>query len=207
MEKLTVNRILVAFHLLERGGSMSVNQYWKEINIASEKVSSLITSYWYEHSDWGNWQFWVVLLCLLIPLIVLLFKLDRNRTFEILFFGYTVHMVWNYTDLLLIRLGYIDHHYFLMPFFPQALGITAAIIPVSFMLLYQYCMNQEKPFIIWTTMLSAIIAFCFAPLEMLVGFFSIYKGFNIAHLFFIDLTISMIAYGMTKFFVRFYMAR
>ncbi|MBY0145070.1 hypothetical protein [Neobacillus niacini] len=186
---------------------MSVKQHWKDINIASEKVSSLINSYWHEHSDWGNWQFWVVLLCLLIPLIVLLIKLDRNRTFEILFFGFTVHMLWTYTDLLLIRLGYIDHHYFLMPFLPQALGITAAIIPVSFMLLYQYCLNQEKPFIIWTTGLSAIIAFGFAPIEMLAGFVSIYQGFNIVHLFFIDGTISMIAYGMTKFFVRFYMAR
>lgn len=186
---------------------MPVMQYWKEINEASKKVTSLMYSYWHEHSDWGNWQFWVLLLCLLVPLIVLLIKLDRNRTFEILFFGYTVHMLWTYTDLALIRQGYIDHYYFLMPFLPQAFGITASILPVSFMLLYQYCTNQEKPFILWTTGLSALFALGFAPIEKLLGLVSITKGFTIVHLFFIDITISGIAYGLTQFFIKYCLAR
>lgn len=186
---------------------MPVMQYWKEINEASKKVTSLMYSYWHEHSDWGNWQFWVLLLCLLVPLIVLLIKLDRNRTFEILFFGYTVHMLWTYTDLALIRQGYIDHYYFLMPFLPQAFGITASLLPVSFMLLYQYCINQEKPFILWTTGLSALFALGFAPIEKLLGLVSITKGFTIVHLFFIDITISGIAYGLTQFFIKYYLAR
>lgn len=116
-------------------------------------------------------------------------------------------MLWTYTDLILIRQGYVDHHYFLTPFLPQALGITASLIPVSFMLVYQYCLNQDKPFIIWTTGLSAIVAFVFAPIEKCMGLVSIYKGFTIVHLFFIDIVITMIAYGLTKFFVRFYAAR
>lgn len=99
------------------------------------------------------------------------------------------------------------HNYFLIPFLPQALGITASLLPVSFMLVYQYCINQNKPFIIWTTGLSAIFAFCFAPIEMLLGLVTIFKGFNIVHIFFIDIAIAMIAYGMTNFFVRTYMAR
>ncbi|SHS43174.1 Uncharacterised protein [Mycobacteroides abscessus subsp. abscessus] len=107
---------------------MPVKQYWKEINESSKRVTSLMHSYWHEHSDWGNWQFWFLLLCLLVPLVVLLIKLDRNRTFEILFFGYTVHILWTYTDLALIRQGYIDHYYFLMPFLPQAFGTTASIL-------------------------------------------------------------------------------
>jgi len=204
---MSITWIELVFRRIEESVSMSVKQYWKEINKASEKVSSLMHSYWREHSDWGNWQFWVILLCLLIPLIVLLVKLNRNRTFEILFFGFTVHMLWTYTDLSLIRLGYIDHKYFLIPFLPQALGITASLIPVAFMLVYQYCINQNKPFIIWTTVLSAIFAFCFVPIEMSLGLVSIFKGFNIVHIFFIDIAISMIAYGMTNFFVRTYKAR
>jgi hypothetical protein len=140
---------------------MSEKEYWNEINQLSVKVSSLMHSYWHKYSDWGNWQFWVLLFFLVAPLIVLLIKLDRRRTLEILFFGYTVHMLWTYTDLILIRQGYIDHNYFLMPFLPQGLGITSSLIPVSFMLLYQYCMIQEKPFILWTTGLSAILAFGF----------------------------------------------
>lgn len=79
--------------------------------------------------------------------------------------------------------------------------------PVSFMLVYQYCMNQEKPFILWTSGLSAIFAFGFTPIEKSFGLVSFFKGFSIVHIFFIDIAISMITYGMTKFFVRIYMAR
>jgi hypothetical protein len=197
----------VAFHYIEGDVSMSEKEYWNEINQLSEKVTSLMNSYWHKYSDWGNWQFWVLLFFLVAPLIVLLVKLNRRRTLEILFFGYTVHMLWTYTDLILIRLGYIDHNYFLMPFLPQGLGITSSLIPVSFMLLYQYCMIQKKPFILWTTGVSAIFAFGFAPIEKMLGLVLIFKGFTIVHLFFVDFTISMIAYGMTKFFVRFYMSR
>lgn len=197
----------MAFHRIAGGVSLSVQQYWKEINKLSERVTSLMNSYWHEHSDWGNWQFWFILLCLLVPLIVLLKKLDRSRTFEILFFGYTVHMLWTYTDLSLIRGGFIDHYYFLIPFLPQALGITASLIPVAFMLVYQYCLNHDKNFLIWSSGVSAVFAFGLAPIEKVLGLGSLFKGFTIVHLFFIDIIIAMVAYGMTKFFVKFYRER
>lgn len=183
---------------------MSEQQYWKEINKASEKVTSLITSYWHEYSDWGNWQFWILLIFLLIPLIVLLIKLDRRRTFEILFFGYTVHMLWTYTENSLIRKGYIDHNYFIIPFLPQALGITASFLPVSFMLVYQFCIKNNKNFFVWAAGLSAVMAFVFAPIEKQIGFLSTLKGFTIFHIFLLDIAITMIAYGLTKFFTNFY---
>ncbi|MGX6446325.1 hypothetical protein ACWM35_24305 [Neobacillus sp. K501] len=182
---------------------MSSKQSWNEINKLSEKVTSLMNSHWHKYSDWGNWQFWVILLFLLAPLIVLLIKLDRRRTFEILFFGFTVHMLWSYTDLILIRQGYVDHNYFLLPFLPQGLGITASLLPVSFMFIYQYCIKHDKIFLVWASGLSAVIAFIFAPLENVIGLVTIGKGLNVVHLFFIDIAIAMAAYGMTRFFIKF----
>jgi uncharacterized membrane protein YjfL (UPF0719 family) len=98
----------------------------------------------------------------------------------------------------------MDHYYFLMPFLPQAFGITASLLPVSFMLVYQYCTKHDKNFPVWASGLSAALAFGFAPIEKALGLASISKGFTIVHIFFIDLTISMIAYGMTYFFMKFY---
>lgn len=164
-------------------------------------------SYWNQYSDWGNWQFWVILFLLLAPLIVLLIKLDRRRTLEILFFGYTVHMLWTYTDLALIRQGFIDHIYFVFPFLPQGLGTTASLLPVSFMFVYQYCINHDKNFFVWASGLCAVTAFGFAPIEKAIGLVSIVNGLSIVHLFFIDIAISLVAYGMTRFFVNFYMAK
>lgn len=183
---------------------MSVEEYWNKINHASEKVSSLISSYWHEHSDWSSWQFWIILAFLILPLIVLLIKLDKEKSLQVLFFGYTVHMLWTYLEIVLIRLGYMDHHYFLLPFLPQAIGITSSLLPVTFMLLYQYCLKHNKNFLIWTIVLSAVIAFVFVPIEKKIGFLAILKGFNNFHIFLIDIVNSMIAYGLTKFFIAFY---
>lgn len=186
------------------GRIMSVKEYWKEINKASDKVSSLINSYWHEHSNWNNWQFWIILIFLIVPLIVLLVKLDKNKTLQILFFGYTVHMLWTYTELTLIRLGYMDHHYFILPFLPQAIGITSSFLPVSFMLLYQYCVKHDKNFLLWTSVLSAIMAFVFVFIEKQIGFLALLKGFNSFHIFLLDVAITMLAYGLTNFFITFY---
>jgi hypothetical protein len=198
---------LVQTILTSGGCTLSEKQYWNEINKLSEKVSSLMNSYWQKYSDWGNWQFWVLLLCMLVPLIVLLIRLDRKRTFEILFFGYTVHMLWTYTDLILIRKGFIDHDYFLLPFLPQGLGITSSLLPVAFMLVYQFCINHDKNFFVFATGLSALVAFVFTPIERAAGLVSLVKGLTIVHFLFIDLFIAMAAYGLTKFFKKFYTAR
>ena len=183
---------------------MSVKEYWSKINNVSEKVSSLMNSYWHEHSDWNNWQFWIILALLILPLIILMIKLDKGRPLQILFFGYTVHMLWTYTEIVLIRMGYMDHHYFLLPFLPQAIGLTSSFLPVSFMLVYQYCIKQEKNFLFWTAVLSAIMAFILVPIEKQIGFLGMLKGFNSIHIFLIDIIITMIAYGLTKFFITFY---
>lgn len=186
---------------------MSVEEYWDKINHASAKVSSLINSYWHEHSNWSSWQFWIILACLIFPLIVLLIKLDKEKALQILFFGYTVHMLWTYTEIILIRLGYMDHHYFLLPFLPQAIGITSSLLPVSFMLLYQYCIKHEKNYLLWTIVLSAVIAFVFVPIEKKIGFLAMLKGLNNFHIFLIDVINTIIAYGLTKFFITFYQNR
>ncbi|WP_312093956.1 hypothetical protein [Niallia sp.] len=183
---------------------MSVKDYWSKINKESEKVSSLMNSYWHEHSDWNNWQFWIILSLLILPLIILLIKVDKEKTLRILFFGYTVHMLWTYTETVLIRMGYMDHHYFLLPFLPQAIGLTSSFLPVSFMFVYQYCIKHEKNFLLWTAVLSAIMAFIFVPIEKQIGFLVMLKGLNNFHIFLIDIIITMIAYGLTKFFITYY---
>lgn len=183
---------------------MSVKEYWKEIDNLSKQVSTLFNSFWHEHSNWSHWQFWVLLVFLIIPLIALLIKVDKVNTFEMLFFAFSIHMLWTYTELSLIRLGYMDHYYFILPFLPQALGITASFLPVSFMFLYQYCKNHKKKFFVWTLLLSAIMAFIFAPIERFVGMLTITNGFSFLHVFIIDVIIAYCAYGMTKFFSKFY---
>ncbi|MBT2686850.1 hypothetical protein J7I93_01500 [Bacillus sp. ISL-47] len=178
---------------------MSYREYWDEIFKQSNDMNSLITSYWHDYSNMGTWQFWVVISLLVLPLVLLYFTVDRRRVFELFFFGYTVHLLWAYTDLALQRYSIFVHTYFLSPIFPNALNMTASALPVGYLLLYQYCLNHKKNFLVYTFFLSAVFAFGFATIEAFIGMVEFNKGMNQLYLFLIDIVITYIAYFFTKF--------
>lgn len=70
-----------------------------------EKYTKEAQEYWSLYSNIDSWQFWVVLLMLVVPLIVLYFTIDRKRIFIIGFFGFAVHMLFFYADATGIRFG------------------------------------------------------------------------------------------------------
>lgn len=181
---------------------MDFHQIWEQIEKRNDELNSLYSLFWEQYSDWGNWQFWVVVALLVLPLILLYFTLDRTRLFEILFFGYTVHVIWTYTDIALGRANFISHQYFILPILPNATNITASVLPVGFLLVYQYCTNRKKNFYLYTILLSAVYAFIFASIEEWMGLLKLSNGLGNIHLFLIDIAAAFIAYWFTKFLLK-----
>ncbi|WP_079506045.1 hypothetical protein [Mesobacillus jeotgali] len=181
---------------------MDYKEYWKQIYRENDELSQLVYSYWKQYSDLGNWQFWLVLAFFLLPLIFLYFVIDRKRIFEIFFFGYTVHILWTYINQALANYNYFIHTYFLSPFFPPALSMTASALPVGFLLLYQYCTKNKKNFYIYVLLLSAVFAFGFATIEEYIGLVEMRKGMNQLYVFFIDVIIAYISYWFTKLILK-----
>lgn len=181
---------------------MTWTEFWNEIYKNNDQLNSLYSSYWHQYTGIGTWQFWVVLVSLVVPLAAVYFFVDRKRIFELFFFGYTVHVLWSYTDIALGRSGYVTHKYFLLPILPNAMNITPSVLPVGFLLLYQYCTNKGKNFYLYTALLSALFAFVFAQLEEYIGLLTLQKGMNHFYLFFIDIGIACIAYWFTKLILR-----
>ncbi|WP_416150029.1 hypothetical protein ACM26V_03250 [Salipaludibacillus sp. HK11] len=177
---------------------MDYNKYWELIFNKNEELNNLFSSYWHDYSNLGTWQFWTVVFLMIFPLILLYFTVDRSRIFEVFFFGYTVHILWSYTDLVLARQGYFVHTYFLTPLLPYALNMTASALPVAFLLVYQYTSNTKKNFYLIMLILCAVFAFGIATLEEFVGLLKFDKGMNQFHLFMIDIAIAFAAYWMTK---------
>ncbi|WP_078553478.1 hypothetical protein [Bacillus alkalicellulosilyticus] len=178
---------------------MSVTEYWNEIYKQTDELNRLFSSYWHEHSHMGTWQFWVALSFLVLPLILLMYTIDKRRIFEVFFFGFVVHMLWTYASIPLERGGLFTHLYFITPTLPFALNMTASALPIGFLLVYQYCTNHQKNFYLYTVMLSAIFAFGFASFEDFLGLVEFRKGMNQFYLFIIDIVIAFVAYWFTKF--------
>jgi hypothetical protein len=178
------------------------NQFWEQIFNKGEEINSLYSSYWKQYSDFGTWQFWLVFSLLVIPIILLFFTIDRKRIFEIFFFGYTVHMLWSYIDIALGRNGYFVHTSFLTPLLPHATNMTASVLPVGFLLVYQYCTNNKKNFYLLSVILSAVFAFGFASFEEFLGLVEVRKGMNNFYIFLIDIGIVFISNWITKWLLR-----
>ncbi|WP_312092957.1 hypothetical protein [Niallia sp.] len=182
---------------------MDYKEYWGKVYEQNGLLHSLYTSYWDKYSDFATWQFWLILVSLFLPLIILYFAVDRRRLFEILFFGYTVHLLWAYIDIALSRANFLTHTYFLFPMLPNALNITGSFLPVGFMLVYQYATNHKKNFYILTLLLSAIYTFIFANIEKAIGLVVFHRGVNAFHLFLLDLVIVYVAYWFIRLLLRF----
>lgn len=181
---------------------MDYKDYWKQIYQKNDELGQLFSSYWNQYSDMGNWQFWLVLAFLVLPLILVYFAVDRKRIFEIFFFGYTVHILWTYIDHTLENTNYFIHTYFLSPLFPTALSMTASALPAGFLLVYQYCTAHKKNFYFYALLLSAAFAFGFATIEDYLGLVEIRKGMNQFYIFLIDVAIAYMSYWFTKLIIK-----
>ncbi|MCD8508622.1 MAG: hypothetical protein LRY73_01055 [Bacillus sp. (in: Bacteria)] len=181
---------------------MSFEQYWEQLFSQVDQLNELISAYWHDYSHMGTWQFWLTVALLVVPIIILCFTVDKTRIFEIFFFGYTVHMLWTYVNLPLERYGLFAHTYFLTPILPFAINMTASVLPVLFLLTYQYCTNHEKNYYVYAIVLSAIMAFGFASIEEWLGLVVFREGMNKFYLFLICAAISLISYAFTRLLRR-----
>ena len=119
---------------------------------------------------------------LVIPLVVLFLKIDRSNIFLIGFYGLNYHIWFAYTNSIGIRLGLWDYPYEILPVLPS-FALDASFVPVSFMLLYQWTLNKNKNFYIYSTILSGLFAFIIKPLFVAHNLFRMFYGINYLYLF------------------------
>ncbi|WP_017186106.1 hypothetical protein [Alkalibacillus haloalkaliphilus] len=177
---------------------MTFEEYWNRIFELTERLSQLTDSYWHEYSSWDTWQFWLNIILLILPLIILYFAIDRTRMFEILFFGLAIHMLWNYSSNYLESQVYFRTLYFITTVLPSAFTMVASAMPVAFMLVYQYCTNHGKNYYIWAVVLSATFAFGVGSLEIMFGITYMGGGFHYFYLFLIDIVIAFSTYWFVR---------
>ncbi|MDG5788822.1 hypothetical protein QA612_15225 [Evansella sp. AB-P1] len=181
---------------------MDNNEYRDQIYQKTEEMNQIISTYWNDYSHMGTWQFWSVVLILVLPLILLIILVDRERIFEIFFYGYTIHILWTYAANFLEGYNFLIHNYFLTPFLPTSLNMTASALPVGFLLVYQYSTNRGKNFYLYAVIMSALFGIVFATVSDWIGLITFSKGMNQLYLFSIDIAIAFVAYWFTRFIKR-----
>ena len=176
---------------------------FEQTNHMLEDASIAIIQYWRTYSNLNTWQFWFLLGALIVPLIILYFLIDKKRALLIGFFGFNIHVWFHYFDLFTTTHGLTNYPYKAIPFLPVSILLDSTLIPVAFMLLYQWTTQHNKNYYLYATSLSAFIAFLFKPALVTFDLFRIYKGMNYFYIFLMILFVSFLSKWMTNLFLQF----
>lgn len=171
-----------------------------EIVHLQKEANHKLTTYWQENAIYASFEFWVMFGFLLIPLLILFFKIDKTKIFLIGFFGYSFHVVFGYTDQFGRNMGFWNYPYPLVPAIP-GLAIDSSLVPVIFMLIYQWSVNKEKNYYLFATLAAALFCFLFKPLLVSLGLFKLYGNSTYLHLFLTLTGVIIVAKFMTDVFI------
>ncbi|WP_085994143.1 CBO0543 family protein [Oceanobacillus senegalensis] len=175
-------------------------EYLNEIRSMAEELTQFQIEYWKAFSDFGIWQFWVVILMLIAPLIVLFLSIDKGKMLLLGFFGLNYHVWFAYVNAIGISLGLWEYPYQILPFL-AGFALDASLIPVCYMLLYQWTLNHKKNIYLYAVLLSAILAFVLKPMMVNLHLFHMFKGINYIHLFLFYVAFFLVSKLITNLFV------
>ncbi|SFA87143.1 MULTISPECIES: CBO0543 family protein [unclassified Bacillus (in: firmicutes)] len=115
----------------------------------------------YQHwisDEFLTWKWWFLLAFSILPWVLWVLFRDKKRTYEILSYGLLWASIAALCDIIgsnLILWSYPDK---LFPMAPPLIPADLAVIPVSFMFVYQYT-KHWKSYIICSLLVSAIFSF------------------------------------------------
>jgi len=157
--------------------------------------------YWFKYSSFDHWQFWVNLLMLVIPLVLLFIFIKREKALLIGFFGYNVHIIFTYIDLYGTKRALWGYPFKVQPFIPSGVALDISLVPVSFMLLYQWVMEKKRNYYVYMIILSGLFAFIIKPLLTILELFQLDRGTNYFHLFLLYILIGVLSKWITNLFI------
>ena len=150
-----------------------MNEQWKKVIDLQEQNAHMLKSYFFEHVFFTP-QWWILLLISISLWVTWLFLVDKSRLQSLLMIGLLISIQAIVYDDVGISMAAWNYPYPLSYFTSRLDVVDIAILPVSYMLLYQY-------FPKWKTYLIATVAFClFASFiaEPLFVHFNLYDIFH-----------------------------
>lgn len=116
-----------------------------------------------------TWRWFLKITIILIFLLIIGKLLDRKRGLEIISFGFLISLISTLLDITGTYMVFWEYPYRVLPLeFSEIHDFV--VIPVSFMLVYQYC-RSWKSFFLVNGLLAAFSSFVMEPVFMLLAFY------------------------------------
>lgn len=134
----------------------------KQMHEMQKTLNEMRQLHW-KYSEFLTFQWWLLLIVMVIPWMIWWKFVDKKRIHEILLYGFFVIMLSIILDDIGSHVQLWDYNRNLTPFVHQLSPINLSILPVSFMLIYQY-FQTTKSFVIAHIILAAGGSFIVEPL-------------------------------------------
>jgi hypothetical protein len=143
-----------------------------------------------------TWTWWFLISATVIPWLIFFYLLDRSRALSIWLFGLMQILITTFTDDLGSELNIWVYPIKFVPVSLIAMPFDFSIIPVFFMLVYQY-FKTWRTFSMALFGVSLIFSFVGEPLSVWVGAVS-YHGWKYYHSFIFYIFSGMFARAFTQ---------
>ncbi|MEQ8200588.1 MAG: CBO0543 family protein [Syntrophomonadaceae bacterium] len=156
------------------------------IYLAEKHLTQLRIDDWLQH-DLFTWQWWVLVVLLILPWFLWWRYTDKKRLQEIFIVGLLVFIFSAYLDAVLSELGLWHYHYWVLPVWPRLIAADFAIIPVCYMLVYQKYRSWPS-----YTVALAIMAFILAvPTEIIMIWADVFEMHGWKHIYGVPIFFAM----------------
>lgn len=172
----------------------------KAVKLRKESTKAFADN-WLDYSLYTTFEFWLLVLLFFVPLIVVIWKIDKGKIFVIGFYGYSVHLFGHYLNLIGINTGVWNYPISLIPLIPSA-SFDACVVPVTYMLVYQWILNKKKNYYIYIFITAMLFAFVCDPISVKLGLLKMYGNVNYLYSIGFYLSIALIAKIITNVFVK-----
>ncbi|GIO84716.1 hypothetical protein J25TS5_16480 [Paenibacillus faecis] len=149
---------------------------YKEIEQLRGQLAELEQQFWLDHVLFSI-QWWILLATLLIPWVVWWRLVDKRNFKVILLYGLIIMVLINIMDHTGLQLRLWSYKYKLSPLVPILSPIDLSLLPVLYMLMYQY-FRSWKAFWIAQIVGAAVFSFVGEPIFVALG---IYRMLNWEH--------------------------
>jgi hypothetical protein len=159
-----------------------------------------LNDYWLEWSLYTTFEYWLMVLLCIGSLVFVLIKIDKNKIFLVGFYGYSIHMTVGYLDMLGRNLGFWNFPFPLIPALP-GLVLDSCIVPVTFMMVYQWTLNHNKNFYLYSFLTAIFFGFFFKPSMKAMGLLKLYGNANYFYVFLVYVATFLISRFLTNVFL------
>lgn len=156
---------------------------------ARELINQLVQTNTERFMEYGflTYRWWILLAFLIVPWVIWIKVADKKRMLEILFVGTLVIVITHLFDLVGYNLDFWDYPVELLPLVPGGMSFDLSMIPVAFMLIYQFYPTW-KSYCIALLCMTVVYAFIGEPFAIRLELVIYIKWSNVYSVAFYILT-------------------